>query len=133
MNIGNNFADKILLIVAYKDNVMIAAAINFISSTHLYGRLVGLHFMIYHIFILNYVIIKQLNMQLQIILKMLRQGAQGEHKLQRGYMPENTWSLHWIKDQEFSKAINQYLDQEIKLMHKQKLDLEQFTPFKNLN
>ena len=48
-------------------------------------------------------------------------------------MPENTWSLHWIKDQEFSKAINNFLDEEIKLMNKQKKNLEEFTPFKKLN
>ena len=34
-------------------------------------------------------------------IKIVEAGAQGEHKLQRGYMPEKTWSLHWIKDQEF--------------------------------
>ena len=66
-------------------------------------------------------------------IKIVEAGAQGEHKLQRGYMPENTWSLHWIKDQEFSKAINQFLDEEMELMNRQKLNLEEFTPFKKLN
>ena len=65
-------------------------------------------------------------------IKIVEAGAQGEHKLQRGYMPENTWSLHWIKDQEFSKAINNFLDEEFKLMNKQKKNLEEFTPFKKL-
>ena len=64
-------------------------------------------------------------------IKIVEAGAQGEHKLQRGYMPEKIWSLHWIKDQQFSKAINKYLDQEISLMNKQKKDLELFAPFKN--
>ena len=130
--LGENFSDKILLIVAYKDKMMVASAINFMSSTHLYGRLWGalydipyLHFELCYYQAIDYAIANN--------IQIVEAGAQGEHKLQRGYMPEKTWSLHWIKDQEFSKAINKYLDQEIDLLNKQKLDLEQFAPFKNLN
>ena len=64
-------------------------------------------------------------------IKIVEAGAQGEHKLQRGYMPEKTWSLHWIKDQEFKKAINRYVNEEINIMNQEKKDLEQFSPFKN--
>ena len=63
-------------------------------------------------------------------IKIVEAGAQGSHKLQRGYMPEKTWSLHWIKNNEFKNAISQYLDEEINLLNKQKKDLEQFAPFK---
>ena len=59
-------------------------------------------------------------------------GAQGPHKIQRGYMPEKTWSLHWIKSEKFKKAISQYLNEEIYLMNKEKKNLEQFTPFKQI-
>ena len=48
-------------------------------------------------------------------------------------MPEKTWSLHWIKDQQFSQAINQYLDQEKDIVDKQKENLELFSPFKKLD
>jgi len=130
--IGKNFSNKILLFIAYNDGTMIASAINFLSSSHLYGRLWGslydvpyLHFELCYYQAMNYAIENQ--------IKIVEAGAQGEHKLQRGYMPENTWSLHWIKDQEFSKAINQFLDEEMKLMKKQKQNLEEFTPFKKLN
>ena len=54
-------------------------------------------------------------------IKIVEAGAQGEHKLQRGYMPQKIWSLHWIKDQQFSKAIEQYLDEETKLLNNQKV------------
>ena len=131
-DIGKNFSDKILLFIAYSDEKMIASAINFLSSSHLYGRLWGslydvpyLHFELCYYQAIDYAIENK--------IKIVEAGAQGEHKLQRGYMPENTWSLHWIKDQEFSKAINQFLDEEMKLMNKQKLNLEEFTPFKKLN
>ena len=130
--IGKNFTDKILLIIAYNNNQMIASAINFLSSSHLYGRLWGclydipyLHFELCYYQAIDYAIKNK--------IKIVEAGAQGEHKLQRGYMPENTWSLHWIKDQEFSKAINQFLDEELRLMNNQKKNLEEFAPFKKLN
>ena len=131
-DIGKNFSDKILLFIAYKDDKMIASAINFLSSSHLYGRLWGslydvpyLHFELCYYQAIEYAIENK--------IKIVEAGAQGEHKLQRGYMPVNTWSLHWIKDKEFNKAINQFLNEEIKLMKKHKKNLEEFTPFKKLN
>ena len=127
--IGKNFSDKILLFIAYNDDIMIASAINFLSSSHLYGRLWGtlydipyLHFELCYYQAIDYAIEKK--------IKVVEAGAQGEHKLQRGYLPEDTWSLHWIKDNQFSIAINQFLDEETKLMNKQKINLADFTPFK---
>jgi len=131
-NIGKNFSNKILLLIAYNDETMIASAINFLSSNHLYGRLWGslfdvpyLHFELCYYQAIDYAIEKK--------IKIVEAGAQGEHKLQRGYMPENTWSLHWIKDQQFSQVINNFLDEEIKLINNSKENLEEFTPFKKLN
>ena len=128
--LGKTFTDKILLFIAYNDKKMIASAINFLSSSHLYGRLWGslydvpyLHFELCYYQAINYAIENK--------IKIVEAGAQGEHKLQRGYMPENTWSLHWIKDKQFSQAINNFLDEETNLMNKQKNNLEEFTPFKN--
>ena len=128
-DIGKTLANKILLIIAYNDKNMVASAVNFLSTSHLYGRLWGstynipyLHFELCYYQAIDYAIEKK--------MKVVEAGAQGEHKIQRGYLPENTWSLHWIKDQEFSKAINQFLDEEGKLMNKQKKNLEEFTPFK---
>ena len=127
--IGKNFSDKILLFIVFNENKMIASAINFLSSTHLYGRLWGslydipyLHFELCYYQAIDYAIKNK--------IKIVEAGAQGDHKLQRGYIPESTWSLHWIKNQEFSKAINQFLDEETKLMNKQKINLADFTPFK---
>ena len=129
IEIGKNLSSKILLIIALEENKMIASALNFISNTHLYGRLWGaikkipyLHFEICYYQAIEYAIINN--------LKTVEAGAQGSHKLQRGYMPEKTWSLHWIKDKKFKSAISEYLDNEIIILNKQKKDLEQFTPFK---
>ena len=131
IEIGNNLASKILLIIAYQENKMIASALNFISNTHLYGRLWGsikhipyLHFEMCYYRAIEYAIKHK--------IKIVEAGAQGSHKLQRGYMPEKTWSLHWIKNEKFKEAISRYLDEEIDLMNKEKKDLEQFTPFKQI-
>ena len=114
--------------MTFQENKMIASAINFLSSSHLYGRLWGsvydvpyLHFELCYYQAIDYAIKNK--------IKIVEAGAQGEHKLQRGYMPEKTWSLHWIKDQEFKKAINRYVNEEINIMNQEKKDLEQFSPF----
>ena len=46
-------------------------------------------------------------------------------------MPEKTWSAHWIKNQEFSKAIEKFLNDETKIINKYKKNLEEFSPYKN--
>ena len=131
LEIGEHLSSKILLILAYQEDKMIASALNFLSNSHLYGRLWGavkhipyLHFELCYYQAIDYAI----NNKIQIV----EAGAQGSHKLQRGYMPEKTWSLHWIKNKKFKKAISDFLDEEINLMNKQKKDLEQFTPFKQV-
>ena len=125
-----NFKDKILLIMAFHDNKKIASAINFISKSHLYGRLWGakyevpfLHFELCYYQAIDFAIKNK--------IKIVEAGAQGEHKLQRGYIPTKTWSAHWIKDQEFSKAIQNFLDNESQLIDNQKERLDDFLPFKN--
>ena len=45
-------------------------------------------------------------------------------------MPKETYSLHWIKNENFKNVINKYLDEEVKLIEKQKTDLEEFAPYK---
>tara|TARA_Y200000002_G_scaffold131963_1_gene108821 strand:- start:273 stop:1406 length:1134 start_codon:yes stop_codon:yes gene_type:complete len=126
----HNFKNKILLIMAYQEDKMVASAINFISKTHLYGRLWGskyevpfLHFELCYYQAIEYAIRNK--------IKIVEAGAQGEHKLQRGYVPTKTWSAHWIKDQEFSKAIQNFLDNESELIDNQKERLDDFLPFKN--
>ena len=127
--IGQNLSSKILLILAKRKDRYIAGALNFLSNTHLYGRLWGsikyipfLHFELCYYQAIDYAIKNK--------LQTVEAGAQGAHKLQRGYMPKETFSLHWIKNIKFKDAINNYLNQEIKIIEKEKNDLEQFAPFK---
>ena len=108
---------------------MIASALNFISDNCLYGRLWGtikyipyLHFELCYYQAIDYAIKNK--------IKNVEAGAQGSHKLQRGYLPKETYSLHWIKDHNFKNAINNYLNEEMKLINKEKKDLEEFAPYK---
>ena len=125
-----NFKDKILLIIALHDNKKIASAINFLSKSHLYGRLWGakyevpfLHFELCYYQAIDYAIKNK--------MKIVEAGAQGEHKLQRGYTPTKTWSAHWIKDKEFSAAIESFLNKEVRLVDHEKDKLDTLSPYKN--
>ena len=129
-NLLINFKEKILLIIAYQDNHKVATALNFLSKTHLYGRLWGtkkeipnLHFELCYYQAIEYAIKNN--------IQIVEAGAQGEHKLQRGYMPEKTWSAHYIKNQEFSLAIEKFLNHETEILSKYKKNLEEFAPYKN--
>ena len=125
-----NFKDKILLIMAFHDNKKIASAINFLSKSHLYGRLWGakyevpfLHFELCYYQAIDYAIKNE--------IQIVEAGAQGEHKLQRGYVPTKTWSAHWIKDREFSVAIENFLNKEVQLIDHEKNKLDTLSPYKN--
>ncbi len=116
--------------MAFHDNKKIASAINFLSQSHLYGRLWGakyevpfLHFELCYYQAIDYAIKNE--------IKIVEAGAQGEHKLQRGYVPTKTWSAHWIKDKEFSTAIENFLDKEVQLIDHEKNKLDTLSPYKN--
>ena len=90
---------------------MIASAINFFNSTHLYGRLWGSKYEVpfLHFELCYY---QAINFAIENNIQTVEAGAQGEHKLQRGYMPKKTWSAHWIKNEKFSRAIENFLNEE---------------------
>ena len=103
--------DDILLIMAERDGVPVAGAMNVIGRSALYGRYWGcteahanLHFELCYYQAIDYAIAKG--------LQRVEAGAQGEHKLARGYMPTPVHSLHWVGDPGFSDAIAQYLKAE---------------------
>ena len=124
-----NFRDQILLVMAFHESKKIASAINFLSNSHLYGRLWGakyeipfLHFELCYYQAIDYAINNN--------IKIVEAGAQGEHKLQRGYVPTKTWSAHWIKDKDFSNAIENFLNKEVQLIDNEKEKLDTLSPYK---
>ena len=109
--IGERMADDILLVMARRNGRFIAGAINFIGGDTLFGRNWGcvedhpfLHFEVcYH---------QAIDFAIDRKLKVVEAGAQGEHKLARGYMPVRTHSAHYLSHPGLRRAVADYLVRE---------------------
>ena len=108
---GARMADRILLVMAKRGGKYIAGAINFIGTDALYGRNWGAveHHPFLHFEVCYY---QAIDFALKCGLSRVEAGAQGEHKLARGYEPVTTYSAHDIADPRLSRAIADYLAQE---------------------
>ena len=127
--LGERLADQIVLIMAYDDEVPIAGALNFVGSETLYGRYWGctdprpfLHFETCYYQAIDYAIAHG--------LKTVEAGAQGGHKLARGYAPVTTYSAHWIAHKGLREAIDHYLERERQAVEHESQYLQKRTPFK---
>jgi predicted N-acyltransferase len=126
---GERMADKILLIFALQNGVPIAGALNFIGADCLYGRYWGttadvpnLHFEICYYQAIEAAIARG--------LPRVEAGAQGSHKLARGYRPVPTWSAHYIPDANFRRAVAEFLAAERHAVAHEIAALEEMTPFR---
>lgn len=127
--IAATMGDQLLLVLAVKDNNYVGAALSFVGADTLYGRYWGcyeeynsLHFEACYYQGLDYCI--------EHGLKRFDSGAQGEHKISRGFEPITTYSAHWLKDARFAKAIEHFLATEQKAVQLYKKDAASFLPFK---
>jgi predicted N-acyltransferase len=123
--------DDILLVFAMRDGVPVAGALNIIGRDTLYGRYWGcaenhpcLHFEICYYQAIDYAIAHG--------MKRVEAGAQGEHKLARGYLPATTHSLHWFGDAGFRNAVARYLDAERVAVDDEIEILTSYGPFKKV-
>ncbi len=109
--IGQSMADRILLVMAKRAGRFIAGAINFIGSDALYGRHWGAseHHPFLHFELCYY---QAIDFAIRNKLARVEAGAQGEHKIARGYMPVTTHSAHYIADPALRRAIADYLKRE---------------------
>ena len=128
--LGGNLPDNLLMVVARKNSEIIAGALNLKDSSTLYGRYWGcdqeydfLHFETCYYQGIEYCIEKK--------LQRFDPGAQGEHKIQRGFRPVYTYSSHWIADTRFRAAITQFLQHEEKSTENYKADAERYLPFRH--
>jgi uncharacterized protein len=127
--IGRTMAERVLLFLALRDGVPVAGALNFIGTETLYGRYWGctedvpfLHFELCYYQAIDAAIARG--------LKTVEAGAQGEHKLARGYVPVPTWSAHYIPDPNFRRAIADFLTRERRAVERQIEFLGAMAPFK---
>jgi uncharacterized protein len=127
--LGERMADKVLLIFAFRDGNAIAGALNIIGVDTLYGRYWGcsedvpfLHFELCYYQAIDAAIARGLSR--------VEAGAQGEHKLARGYVPVPTWSAHYFADPGFRAAVARFLDQERAAVERDIAFLGTMAPFK---
>lgn len=127
--LGREMADRILLILAERDGRAIAGALNLIGADTLYGRYWGcvedvpfLHFELCYYQAIEAAIARGLSR--------VEAGAQGEHKLARGYAPTPTWSAHYIPDPGFRRAVADFLDRERAAVEREQQFLGGLTPFR---
>jgi predicted N-acyltransferase len=127
--IGERMADRVLLVMAKREGRTIAGAINLIGDKRLYGRNWGciedrpfLHFEVCYYQAIDFAIARGLDR--------VEAGAQGEHKLARGYRPVITSSAHDIADPSLRRAVQAYLEQERLYVSEAAEELAEATPFR---
>jgi predicted N-acyltransferase len=122
-------AKDVLLVMARRNGRWIAGAINFIGSDALYGRNWGaiehhpfLHFEVCYYQAIEFAIGRG--------LKRVEAGAQGEHKISRGYLPQTTYSAHYIVDPDLRRAVREYLNRERRYVAEAVRELTEAGPFR---
>ena len=127
--LGAALGERVLLILAERDGVPIAGALNLIGADTLYGRYWGctedvpfLHFELCYYQAIDAAIARG--------LASVEAGAQGEHKLARGYAPVPTWSAHYIPDPNSRRAVADFVARERAAVENEQTFLEELTPFR---
>ena len=127
--IQENMRKDVLVVVAERDQKHIAGALNFIGRDSLYGRYWGcnedhscLHYELCYYQAIDYAVSNKLGT--------VEAGAQGEHKVARGYLPAITNSMHWFLNQDFSNSVEKYLDEEKLIVEDQFTQILSEGPFK---
>ena len=127
--IGHSMAKDVLLVMAKREGRWIAGAINFIGSDTLFGRNWGAieHHPFLHFEVCYY---QAIDFAIQRGLKTVEAGAQGEHKIARGYLPQTTYSAHYIADPDLRRAISDYLRHERAYVAEAARELTDAGPFR---
>ena len=121
--------DDIVLIMCQREGRYIGGAINFVGSDCLYGRNWGcleehrfLHFEVCYYQAIDFAISRGLGR--------VEAGAQGQHKLARGYLPTHTYSAHWLANESFRDAVANFLTDENRYIDEEIDFLQEHSPFK---
>ena len=129
--LGERMATRILLVLAYIEDTPVAGALNFIGPDALYGRYWGavlekpfLHFELCYY--------QAIDAAIRLGLSRVEAGAQGPHKLARGYEPVQTWSAHYIVHPGFRQAVADFLERERAGVASDQLYLAERTPFRKV-
>lgn len=127
--LSKTMPDQIILVLAKHQGKYVAGTFNLLGDNTLYGRhwgcsqtFNGLHFELCYYQLIDYCI--------EYGIQHFEAGAQGEHKLSRGFLPTTTWSAHWLAHPEFSQVIAEFLQHEEKGIENYIDVLNEHSPFK---
>ncbi len=127
--IGERMPERVVLVMAQRGGKYVAGALNLLGKETIYGRNWGsygdykfLHFECCYYRAIEFAIARG--------LKRVEAGAQGTHKLQRGYLPVPTYSAHWLPDPGFRRAVAQFLAREREMVERKIEGLAEFSPFR---
>ncbi len=129
LQLGQTLPEHLMMVQAFAEDRIVAAALFFKSSSHLYGRywgalaeFDGLHFEACYYQGIEYAIEQK--------LQCFDPGAQGEHKIQRGFKPIATWSNHWLAEPQFHAAVADFVEREQPNVNAYMQEAETLLPFK---
>jgi len=127
--IGEVMPEKVVLMLGFDGDEPVAGALNFTDEEAIYGRYWGaarehrfLHFEACYY--------RAIELAIERGLKRVEAGAQGEHKIQRGYLPAYTYSAHWLADPDFDAAIIDFLKREAAAVEAEYDYLLEHSPYK---
>lgn len=127
--LSERLGDRVVLMVAEHNGTPVAGALNLMGGEALYGRNWGcsgdwpfLHFELCYY--------RAIDFAIEHGMKRVEAGAQGEHKIQRGYLPRPTYSAHWIAHGGLRRAVAEFLDAERPAIEEQMSDLASYSPFR---
>ncbi len=129
--LSERLGDRVVLMAAERDGEPVAGALNLMGRDALYGRNWGavveapfLHFELCYYQAIDFAIAQG--------LKRVEAGAQGQHKIQRGYLPVPTYSAHWIRHRGLRRAVAEFLDAERPAMIEEMGQLADASPFREV-
>ena len=127
--LSERLGDRVVLMIAEHNGTPVAGALNLMGGEALYGRNWGcsgdwpfLHFELCYY--------RAIEFAIEHGMKRVEAGAQGEHKIQRGYLPRPTFSAHWIAHGGLRRAVAEFLDAERPAIEEQMSELASYSPFR---
>lgn len=128
--LGETMSDLAVLVIAERDGRRVAGALNLRGEDTLFGRNWGcvedfkfLHFEACYYQAIDFAIAHK--------LRWVEAGAQGPHKIQRGYLPREVYSAHWIEDPQFRDAVDRFVEQERQEVDHEIAGLMDYSPYRN--
>ena len=127
--LSERLGDRVVLVVAEYRGSIVAGALNLVGGDAIYGRNWGCsgHFKFLHFEACYY---QAIEFAIARRLKRVEAGTQGPHKIQRGYLPRRTWSAHWLRDENFRTAVEDFCRREQAAVEHDMTCVEEISPFR---